>query len=353
MMVAMGLLKLGTLIRFIPFPVITGFTIGIAVIIFASQIRDLLGLTLPGKEPAAFVPKLQVLAAAISSINLSAIVLAVASIILIVVLKRYRPTWPGLLPPVVISAVAVKLFAIPVETIGSRFGGVPSSLLWPEIPFWSAAKLLSILPDALAIAVFGAITSLLSAVTADSINGRKHYSNTELVAQGIANIGSALFGGICITGAVARTITNVRAGAHGPVSGMMHSLYLLVFHGDAGAVSGDDSVGDTGGHSRSCRLEHGGLAGCHHDAAGPTGGGAGVADHFRVDDLPRPDGRHCCGLCGCSPVPFPAIAPGEMMAKEYDVLVVGGGAAGLASAIGLAQAGLRTSIIGDAGRAAR
>lgn len=229
MMIALGALKLGTLIKFIPQPVTIGFTAGIAVIIFASQIKDLLGLSLLEKEPAALLPKLGVLAGAFSSINPAAVVIAGASIVLILALKRYRPSWPGMLIAVVLASLVVAVFGLPVETIGSRFGAVPSTLPAPSLPPFSLAKVEAVLPDAIAIALLGAIESLLSAVVADGMTGRRHRSNTELVAQGVANIASALFGGICATGTIARTATNVRAHAHGPVAGMLHAVYLLAF----------------------------------------------------------------------------------------------------------------------------
>ncbi|MDR6662005.1 SulP family sulfate permease [Tardiphaga robiniae] len=224
-----GYLKLGTYIKFIPYPVTVGFTAGIAVIIFASQIRDLLGLTLTGKEPGELIPKLQVLGSAIHTVNLSAAAITIATIAIILLLKKLRPSWPGILIAVAASAVAAWFFALPVEAIGTKFGGIPQSFPLPSLPAISLAKLQAILPDAISFALLGAIESLLSAVVADGMTGRRHRSNCELVAQGIANIGSALFGGICVTGTIARTATNVRAGAHGPISGMLHAVFLLVF----------------------------------------------------------------------------------------------------------------------------
>lgn len=228
-MLALGVFRLGTLVRFIPAPVILGFTAGIACIIFASQLRDLFGLTLPGKEPAALLPKLAALWASIESLNVLAMLLAFASIGFILLLRRWRPNWPGLLLVVVLSAWIVWQGGLDVATIGSRFGGVPAHLPAPMLPTITPERLLALLPDAISIALLGSIESLLSAVVADGMSGRKHRSNTELVAQGIANIGSALFGGLCVTGTIARTATNVRAGAHGPISGMLHAVYLLVF----------------------------------------------------------------------------------------------------------------------------
>ncbi len=228
-MLAFGLARLGTLIRHIPHPVIIGFTAGIAVIIFASQIRDLLGLTLAGKEPAALIPKLGALAGALPSLNITSLALAAGSIALIALLRVWRPLWPGFLIAALLGAGLVHLLGLPVETIGSRFGGIPAALPAPALPAFDQARLLAVLPDALTIALLGGIESLLSAVVADGMSGRQHRSNTELVAQGIANIGTALFGGICATGTIARTATNVRAGARSPVAGMLHALYLLAF----------------------------------------------------------------------------------------------------------------------------
>jgi SulP family sulfate permease len=228
-LIAAGLLRLGTYIKFIPYPVTVGFTAGIAVIIFASQLHDLLGITLAAKEPGEFIPKLIVLAQALHTANLSAIAVSVVSIGIIIALRMLRPTWPGILIAVVITAIATWALALPVETIGTRFGGIPRQLPLPALPAFSLAKAQAVLPDAIAFALLAAIESLLSAVVADGMTGRRHRSNCELVAQGFANIGSALFGGICVTGLIARTATNIRAGARGPMSGMLHSVFLMLF----------------------------------------------------------------------------------------------------------------------------
>jgi SulP family sulfate permease len=227
-LIAAGFLRLGTYIKFIPYPVTVGFTAGIAVIIFASQIRDLLGITLT-KEPGELVPKLHALAGAVHTVNFSAVAVAVVSIGIIIGLRKLRPAWPGILIAVVFAAAAAWALSLPVETIGTRFGGIPQLLPWPAWPVFSLEKARAVLPDAIAFALLGAIESLLSAVVADGMTGRRHRSNCELVAQGFANIGSALFGGICVTGTIARTATNVRAGARGPISGLLHSLFLLLF----------------------------------------------------------------------------------------------------------------------------
>ena len=228
-LLAVGLLRLGTYIKFIPFPVTVGFTAGIAVIIFSSQIKDLLGLTLHEPEPGELLEKIPVLWSAIDTVNPAAVGLAVVSILIIALLRKYRPTWPGMLIAVVAAALATAVFNLPVETIGSRFGGIPSGLPLPSLPNFTPEKVMAVLPSGIAFALLGAIESLLSAVVADGMTGRRHRSNSELVAQGIANIATALFGGICVTGTIARTATNVRAGARGPVSGMLHSVFLLVF----------------------------------------------------------------------------------------------------------------------------
>jgi sulfate permease, SulP family len=228
-LIAAGLLRLGTYIKFIPYPVTVGFTAGIAVIIFASQLRDLLGITLAAKEPGELIPKLETLAGGLHTANVSAIAVAAISIAIIVALRKWRPHWPGILIAVVVAAVATWALTLPVETIGTRFGGIPRQLPWPAWPVFSLEKARAVLPDAISFALLGAIESLLSAVVADGMTGRRHRSNCELVAQGFANIGSALFGGICVTGTIARTATNVRAGARSPISGMLHSVFLLLF----------------------------------------------------------------------------------------------------------------------------
>ena len=221
--------ELGTYIKFIPYPVTVGFTAGIAVIILASQIKDLFGLSLHAAEPAALLPKLAALGNALSTIKLPALLLATLTVALIAALRVLRPNWPGILIGVVAATVTAWALALPVETIGTRFGGIPESIPWPALPGLSAQKMLAVLPDAIAFALLASIELLLSAVVADGMTGRRHRSNCELVAQGVANMASALFGGICVTGLIARTVTNVRAGARSPVAGMMHSLFLLLF----------------------------------------------------------------------------------------------------------------------------
>src|SRR6201999_2378282 len=228
-LIAAGLLRLGTYIKFIPYPVTVGFTAGIAVIIFASQLKDLFGITLPGKEPGELIPKLEALAHALPTVNISTVAVSAGSIAVIFILRKLRPNWPGILIAVAAAALVSWALSLPVETIGTRFGGIPRELPLPALTAFSLEKARAVLPDAIAFSLLGAIESLLSAVVADGMTGRRHRSNCELVAQGFANIGSALFGGICVTGTIARTATNVRSGARGPVAGMLHSLFLLLF----------------------------------------------------------------------------------------------------------------------------
>lgn len=226
-LVAVGYLRLGTYIRYIPHPVIIGFTAAIGVIIFTSQLRDLFGLKLAGAEPADLWLKLQTLWSAIGTFNPYAAFIAALTVALITGIREWRPALPSLLIAVVTASLLVYLLKLPVETIGTRFGGIPNSLPAPAVPAFSLEKIRAVLPDALSFAILGGIESLLSAVVADGMTGRRHRSNCELVAQGIANIGSALFGGLVVTGTIARTATNVRAGAVTPLSGIFHAVFLL------------------------------------------------------------------------------------------------------------------------------
>ncbi|KRB85687.1 SulP family sulfate transporter [Sphingomonas sp. Root710] len=228
-LLAVGLLRLGTFIKYIPYPVTVGFTSGIAVVIFASQIKELLGLSLTGKEPGALIPKLHVLAGALPSASMPSMAITAFTIGTIVSVRRVRPHWPAFVIGIGLAAILAGALGMPVETIGTRFGGIPQSLPSPRLPALSLDKVVAVLPAALSFALLGSIESLLSAVVADSMSGRRHRSNAELVAQGLANIGSAMFGGICVTGTIARTATNVRAGARGPIAGMLHSVFLLLF----------------------------------------------------------------------------------------------------------------------------
>ena len=229
MLVLMGAVRLGSLIRHVPHAVAVGFTAGIAVIIFASQIHDLGGLHLAGKEPGPLLPKLVALGSAWATLQPAALATGAGVAAIIVLVRRLRPTWPGMLMAVVIASVAAVLLHLPIETIGSRFGEMPRGLLAPALPDISLDRLWQLLPVSLSFTLLGGLESLLSAKVADGMTGRYHRSNMELVAQGIANVASALFGGISVTGTIARTATNIRAGACSPLSGMLHSGFVLLF----------------------------------------------------------------------------------------------------------------------------
>lgn len=226
MLIAAGLLRLGNLMKFMPQPVITGFTAGIAVSIFSSQIKDALGLQIE-QLPGEFLARWQSHFQHLESFNPAALGLTLGCLALIIVIKRWRPQWPVLLIAVVAGALAG--LVLPVATIGSSFGSLPASLptlAFPQIPF---ERTLELLPASLTIAFLGGVESLLSAVVADGMTGGRHRSNAELVAQGVANVGSALIGGLPATGAIARTATNIRSGARSPVAGIAHAGFLLLF----------------------------------------------------------------------------------------------------------------------------
>ena len=255
-MALVGFLRLGTYIKYIPYPVTAGFTAGIATIILASQLKELFGLDVP-HEPAELLPKLAALWRAAGTVHPAAIAVTLLSVGVIVMLRRLRPHWPGFLIVVVFAAAATSALGLDIATIGSRFGGIPSSLPAPSLPAFSWQKLQDVLPDGLAIALLGAIESLLSAVVADGLTGRRHRSNCELVAQGAANIASVLFGGICVTGTIARTATNIRAGARGPI--VRHVSFALrpAVHGCGGAACFLRAARGARRGARGRRLEHG------------------------------------------------------------------------------------------------
>ncbi|MBV9555476.1 MAG: SulP family inorganic anion transporter [Pseudolabrys sp.] len=225
----LGVSRIGSLIRYVPHGVIVGFTCGIAVIILASQLKDLGGLSLTGPEPGPLLPKLFALGMALPTISGTSFAVGLSCAILIFALHRWRPNWPAMLIAVLAASLATFLFHLPIETIGTRFGGVPSGLPFPKLPDITPQVLWQIAPEVLAFTLLGGIESLLSAKVADGMTGRKHSSNMELVAQGIANMASSLFGGISVTGTIARTATNVKAGARSPIAGMLHSFFLLLF----------------------------------------------------------------------------------------------------------------------------
>ena len=222
-----AVVRAGRLIALIPEPVIEGFTIGIAVIIAVSQLKDLLGQSI-ARMPADFVEILPALWAARGSINLAALAIGLGTIVLIMTLKWLAPRIPGSIVAIGIASGAVALFALPVDTLQSRFGSLPNGIPMISLPPISADLMLALLPSALMIAFLAGVESLLSAVVADRMIEGAHRSNAELLAQGAANVASPLFGGLPVTGAIARTATNVRAGGRTPVAGIVHALTILL-----------------------------------------------------------------------------------------------------------------------------
>jgi len=226
-LIVLGLARMGALIKFIPYPVVTGFTAGIAVIIFSGQMKDLLGLKM-GAVPPEFLEKWMSYAGHFRSIDPAAAGVAAGSLIVLMVWPRISRMVPAPFVAMVLATLAVQLFHLPVETIGSRFGGVPSTLPaphWPDVPWDKFRELIS---PSITVALLAAIESLLSAVVADGMIGTRHKSNMELVAQGVANIASPIFGGIPATGAIARTATNVRTGGRTPLAGVTHAVTLML-----------------------------------------------------------------------------------------------------------------------------
>ncbi len=223
----MGIARLGAVMKYIPYPVILGFTSGIAVIIFSCQIKDLLGLT-TGPLPGEVFGKWAEYYASLGTVNWYAVALSALCIGIIVVLRRTFPRIPGALAAMLVATVLVQTLALPVDTIGSRFGGIPSSLPAPELPSVSLARARELFTPALTVALLAAIESLLSATVADGMIGGQHRPNTELIAQGLANLCSPLFGGIPATGAIARTATNIKNGGRTPIAGICHALTLLL-----------------------------------------------------------------------------------------------------------------------------
>jgi SulP family sulfate permease len=222
-----GALRVGNLISFIPEAVVHGFTIGIAIIIAASQLQDLFGLT-AGHVPADFLEKLPALWAARDTLSLPALAIGVVTMVLIVALRRLSARIPGLIIAVALTSAAVVLLALPVDTIASRFGALPNHLPMPSMPAMSGARIVELLPSAFVIAFLAGVESLLSAMVADRMSGGHHRPNAEVLAQGAANIGSSLFGGLPATGAIARTATNIKAGGKTPVAGLVHALTILI-----------------------------------------------------------------------------------------------------------------------------
>jgi len=223
-----GLFELGRLIKFIPHPVVTGFTAGIAVIIASSQVKDFLGLSMEN-APADFLPRWHAYFGAFPTADISALCVGIGALATILILRKYAPKLPGFLIAIIIASFVVAVMKLPVDTIGTRFPDIPSGLPAPSLPEISWTKAAEVLPSAFTIAFLAGIEALLSAVVADGMMGTRHRSNQELIGQGIANLGSVIFGGLPATGAIARTATNIKAGAKTPVAGMMHAVFILMF----------------------------------------------------------------------------------------------------------------------------
>jgi SulP family sulfate permease len=226
-LLAMGLTGLGSAVRFIPRPVVIGFTNGIAILIASTQIKDFFGLRI-GAVPSEFLPRMKMLLAHSESLNPQALALGAGTLAIMILLPRLTRRVPSSIVGVLVCTGVAYVFHLHVETIGTRFGGIPQGLPPFAIPNFHAEHILPLIPSAFTVALLAALESMLSAVVADSMTGDRHNPNVELVAQGIANMASPLFGGIPATGAIARTATNIRSGARSPVSGMVHALTLLL-----------------------------------------------------------------------------------------------------------------------------
>lgn len=228
LMILFGLLKAGRLLKYIPFPVVVGFTAGIALTLFSSQMKDFFGLPIANLSPD-FVEKWSQYFYTFQDWNPIAFVIGLGSLALIFILKAKFPKIPGIVASITLGTFIVWALELPVETIQTKFGAIPSMLPAPTLSFFSWEKLAELFPDAVTVALLASVESVLSCSVADGMTGRRHHSNTELFAQGIGNLGSALFGGIPVTGAVARTAANIRIGAKTPLAGIVHAVTLFLF----------------------------------------------------------------------------------------------------------------------------
>lgn len=227
-LIVAGYAGVGRLMRYVPMPVVTGFTAGIAVIIASSQVGDFLGLR-TGPVPADFIDKWGAYGSAMASVNWMALAVGAGTLGIIIVLKGIAPKWPGYLIAIVAATAAAAILKLPVETVGDRFHSMATGVPLPKLPQFSLPLLREVFPSAFVIAFLAGIEALLSATVADGMTGRRHRSGQELVGMGVANIASGFFGGLPATGAIARTATNIRAGGRSPFAGMFHALFLLAF----------------------------------------------------------------------------------------------------------------------------
>jgi sulfate permease, SulP family len=226
LLMAMGVTGMGSAIKFIPRPIVIGFTNGIAILIASTQVKDFFGLRLE-KVPGEFWHRMEALGASFKTLNYEAALLAAATVVIIVACRLVSNRIPGAILALIVGTAAVVIFRLPVETIGTRFGGIPSGLPHWQIPQFRADLIHGLLGPAVTVAMLGAIESLMSAVVSDRMSNDRHNPNVELVAQGVANVVSPMFGGLPATGAIARTATNIRSGAQSPVAGLVHALTLL------------------------------------------------------------------------------------------------------------------------------
>ena len=226
LLVAMGLTGMGSAIKYIPRPIVVGFTNGIAILIASTQVKDFFGLDID-KVPGVFWLRMEAFATHLKTLNYDATLLAVATVVIMILCRAVSNRIPGAIIALVIGTAAVFLFRLPVQTIGTRFGGIPSGLPHLQFPKFHADLIHGLLGPAVTVAMLGAIESLMSAVVSDRMSGDRHNPNVELMAQGVANIASPMFGGLPATGAIARTATNIRSGAQTPIAGMIHALTLL------------------------------------------------------------------------------------------------------------------------------
>ncbi|HFD8684014.1 TPA: SulP family inorganic anion transporter [Clostridium perfringens] len=226
-LVLFGLLRFGSLIKYIPYPITVGFTSGIAVTLFSTQVKDFLGLSMT-KTPSEFIPKWEAYISHMNTTNLYTLAIGLLALIILIFWPKINKKIPGSLIALIVTTLVVFIFNLPVATIGSQFGKISSNIPIPHIPNLNLNTLKALIGPAFTIALLGGIESLLSAVVSDGMIGDKHNSNAELIAQGIANMGSSLFGGIPATGAIARTAANVKNGGRTPISGIVHSITLLL-----------------------------------------------------------------------------------------------------------------------------
>ena len=290
LLVILGLTGTGSVVRFIPRPVVIGFTNGIAVLIASTQIRDFLGLRMT-ENPGEFVARLAAIGRHLDTTGPAAVGLAVLTLVLVVATNRFVKGIPGTVVGLVVGTAVAWLAGLPVDTVASRFGAVPSGLPDFHLPEFRPSLILTLLSPAITVGLLGAIESLMSAVVADRMSGDRHNPNVELVAQGVANIVSPMFGGLPATGAIARTATNVRSGARTPVAGMIHAVTLLAVLIFGAGLAGTCADGRARRHPLRRRGEHGRVARDSRAAASDQDRHRRLGDDVCADGVRRSHGR--------------------------------------------------------------